>query len=289
MPARTARTFAAALALALAAAQPAQADQNKNLFPCDQEELNRLKNDHAIAPNDVHVRIGYGRCLVVHGHVAEGMAMLHYISENGAIPAAYFIAYHTKSGGTMTATTDRDNLDEAIDDFFYVQALINSDTSYPNNKPYGWRVYEHDIQMELNSLYYVPHLYRYRFQTGSINSENDYIAHSVGSKYPETVWSLNETIKQADYCLSTPHKNHFKPAKYDLSMKACRIFRDEAAALLPLENRRVQILDRRSCSREGLLECAEYKALRDEMVAIIRGANAELNRIFGAYNAIHAN
>lgn len=286
MPARTARTFAAALALALAAAQPAQADQNKNLFPCDQEELNTLKNEHAINPTNGYVRIDYGRCLVVHGHVAEGMTMLHYISENGAIPAAYFIAWHTKSGGTLTTKTDRDNLDEAIDDFFYVQALINSDTSYPYN---GWRFYEEDGQMELNSLYHVPHLYRYRFQTGAQGSENDYISHSVGSKYPETVWSLNETIKQADYCLSTPHKNHFKPALYDVYMKACRILRDEAAALLPLEEQKFQILDRRSCSREGLLECPEYKTLKDEMIAIIRGASAELARIFEAYNPIHAN
>ena len=256
-------------------------DFSKKLYLCDEEEFNDARDDYNISPTGVYIRIDYGQCLVLRGQVGAGMLMLQELSKQRAVPAAYFIAMHTKSGGTMTIETDINNIDEAIDDLKYVRTLINLDPSYPYN---GWYYYEYDAQMDLNSLYRIPKLYRTRFQEGATNLENDYINHSTGSPYNETIGSLNALIEHAHYCANTSDENYFKPAKYKLTIKACQILKEEAITLKPLEEQRLEILENKTCSREGLLDCEPYKTLTNEMISIITKATTELNEIFEAYN-----
>ena len=272
----------------LLASPIALANTPKKLFPCKTEALNRLANKYKAYPNEIYIQIDYGECLVVHGYEAEGMNMLHNLSGEGVIPAAYFVAMYTRSGGVPTTEIDPRNIDKAIKAFEYVQGLINSDTTYPNN---GWRVYERIAQMELNSLYYIPQLYRHRFQHGFTALEDDYISHTsseLGRKYPETVGSLKAVIENANDCLNTPQKNHFKPANYEVHLTACQILKDEAQTLIPLEEQRLEILRKKSCSRAGLLNCEEYKTLTDEMINIVIDANTKLEKVFGDYNKMYA-
>ena len=273
----------------LLASPIAVADFSKKIYTCDEEELNDVTEDYNRSPNNVFILISYGRCLVINGYVGEGMMILDGLSKNGAVPAAYFIAIHSKTGGALTIDTDFSNIDIALDDFFYVRDLINNNESYPYHPEWSWRVYEYNAQMELDSLNIIPLLYRYRFQAGATNLENDYINHSTGSKYEETVGSLEAVIEYATECVNTPPKNHFKPEKYEVTIKACQILLDEAIALKPLEEQRLEVLRRKKCSREGLLNCEAYKTLKDKMLDIIRESSNKTTTLFNAYNKKYAN
>ena len=257
-------------------------DFSKNLF-CNEKDFNYFKKSYQASPTGVYIRIGYGRCLVVNGQVGAGMLMLQELSKQRAVPAAYFIAMHIKTGGKLTPTIDKNQLDEAIDEFKYVRTLISLDEEYPYN---GWYYYEEESQMDLNSLYYIPLLYMIRFQVGNKNLENDYINHSTGSAYNETVGSLEAMIEHAHYCANTSDENYFDPEKYGFTITACQVLKNIAELIKPLEEQRLEVLDKKICSREGLLDCEAYKTIREEIVNISKKGKAKIREALIKYNQI---
>ena len=288
---------AAALAcLLLTAASPAFANSySRGNWDCSdfRGAEQRYKSD----PDDIYWQLGYAGCLITRGQGnddAQGMNILHNIvessTERARVKAAWMIANYVKTGGTFEDTTDDDNINEAIEAYGKVVFFINLDPRYPD----GNEIYEEESQIELKSHYRLPLLYFEKFNYGIEGSDNAYWQTSLSytgngglNTYPEyspyTIDSLNKMIEFADVCLALPRKRHFHPITYEETKEECRVFKEAAQALLPLERERLTLLNSESCSND-LIQCDEYtKLFEDEMVPVISHVKSDIREIIEKY------
>ncbi len=226
-------------------------------------------------PENINWQSEYRDCLIVKGDV-EGltqlMTRLFLIDKRQLhIIAAYFIALHLKSDETF----DNYRVDEAIEAFLRVLALIDAKPPYPD-----YELHESYVEIELKTTFLIPELYFDKFSRGAQGIENYYILQSPDYKgdrelktFPEynryTVDSLNKMIKFAGYCVNLPRKNHFELTLYTAIKKACQVLKDTATALLPMEIKRLTFLENQTSCRD-LSNCTEYDELADPIVAIVK-------------------
>ena len=261
-------------------------------YHCD--SFSEAEKTYKNNPDGVHSRVGYAACLILKGEDDKGLRILNQVvKQDNDVNAAFTLADYIETGGTFKNTIDNDKLNEAIKAYQRVLSLIALDPQYPFN---GNMLYEAHSQMELNSFYSIPLLFSRRFTRGGKGGENSYLFKSPSYKgrrdlktYPEyspyTIDSLRKTIEHSDRCLSLPKKRHFNSEKYAKVKAACRVLKEEAVAMLPLEKRRLEFLARESCSRD-ILQCPEYKEVTSRMFALIKQGNAEMTRIWGEENMI---
>ena len=285
MPVHVTRTaLSCLLALfVLAHAAPGEATEYKrgNWVCEDFEDSERFYKNH---PDNVAYQVGYGVCLVIKGEDAEGMALLHHAADRyNDIGAAFFIAEYINYGSDLELPTDDRAIDEAIEAFYRVLFFIDLEPSYPRD----YRVSEYDLQMELYAHYQVTILYMEKFALGSIglyarhlvsspSYEGDRDISTYPAYSPYTRDSLKKTIEAADSCLQLPKKRHFRDQHYTATRKACRLFRDAAQALLPLEEEQRLLLARESCTRD-VLQCAEHEELfKEELAPLVNQTYGEV-------------
>ena len=104
------------------------------------------------------------------------------------------------------------------------------------------------------------------------------------SKYsPYTQDSLDKVIASANRCLALPKKGHHRTRRYEFNKKACRISKEEAMALRPLEDKRLVLLATESCRRD-LPNCKEYNELHKQMENIMIEKSSELIEASKFYN-----
>ena len=245
---------------------------SRGSFTCSNFE--EMEERYNAKPESIDLKTGYARCLIAKGN-DEGLTRLHIIDEHqGNIVAAYYIAKYIETDGTFEQTTD-DRVDEAIEAYFRILALIDLEPNYPVP---DYILYEINGQMELKATYAVPKLYNDKFLKGAYGIEKYYLLQSPDYKgdrdletYPEynryTVDSLNKTIKFANHCINLPAKGHFDLELYTAYKKACQVLKDMATALLPMEIKRLTFLENQTSCRD-LSNCPEYDELVDPMVAI---------------------
>ena len=140
----------------------------------------------------------------------------------------------------MDLTIDRDNIEKAIQAYFWVLFLIDFGPNYPVDPDHI--LYEANAQAELSSTYLVPLLYFRKFDSGSYGNQNRHLLMSPSYEgdrdlktYPEynlyTIDSLDKTIEFANRCINLPDKPHFMTEYYRGYQKACQVLKDTATAL----------------------------------------------------------
>ena len=136
-------------------------------------------------------------------------------------------------------------------------------------------------------------LYFEKFKKGAKGTDNAYWQTSISytgngglSTYPEyspyTLDSLNKMIAFADECLALPRKWHFNPITYEKTKAECRVLKEAAQALLPLERERLTLLNTESCS-DDLIQCLEHREVKSDIITIIRQANSDIDAIIQEY------
>ncbi len=248
-------------------------------------------------PQDIDYEIAYGACLALRGQgndAAEGLSRLRRIAKqyNHAL-AALFVTEYVETGGRFQAPIDFDNINEAIFGYGQVLAYVNRDPQYPWGEPFHL-VYERSNQMELRAYYRIPVLYRSKFISGFDGTYHRYLLTSpsyTGKRdlktYPQyslyTQDSLDKVIASANRCLALPKKRYHRTRRYEFNRKACRIMKEEAMALRPLEDKRLVLLATESCRRD-LPKCKEYNELHKQMENILVKFFSELKAASRLHN-----
>ncbi|MCY4501612.1 MAG: hypothetical protein OXE57_08640 [Alphaproteobacteria bacterium] len=258
-------------------------------FTCD--DLERAERLHRDFPDNVNYEINYAICQVLIGDREEGLSRLYHVTDQqNNVFAAYFLAEYIEYGGDFELPIDGDKVDEAIDAYFRVLFLIDLTPYYPR----GYELYEYEGQMELQSHYRVPWLYMQRFAAGAFGLYREHLLNSPGYEgdrdlktYPKysrhTLDSLEKVIEHGNRCIALPKKRYFRQPHYDDHQKACRILKDTAEALLPLEEKRLNVLATKSCS-DDVLECQEHKKLLEgQITPLFVQAQEELDEIFALH------
>ena len=252
------------------------------------ENFNAMESLYKREPENIASKTGYAECLILKGEDERGLYMLNHILDQdpNQVYVAYILAIYIKTGGEFTGL-DKEKLDEAISAYQRVLFLIDLSPSYPNN---GNEISESVYQTELQSNYMASLLYLKRFQFGFAGTVNKYLASSPSyegdkselnfyPKYsPHTMDSLHKLKRQALMCVSLPEKWYFKNEEYKMTTAACRILKEMAEALLPLEEKRLTYLSKESCHKD-LPKCSEYDKVADELVRVFRQRNSEINEI----------
>ena len=268
------------------------------------KEAKRL---HETYPDGVHFAMGYGKCLLLKGgkdNEDEGLSILRNMRDRyNQVRAAFILADHERTGGTFEKR-DENNINEAIDAYFKVLALIRLNPYYPNPNPnipisksnVFNDDYEAEMQMELRAHHFVPSLYFDKLLKGATGTDNIHLLRSPSyegrrdlNTYPDyapyTTDSLERMSEYADRCLALPPKEHFISDKYYRDyLNICQIYKDTAEELLPLEHQRLVLLLIESCSSD-LPKCEAYRVLKAEIVSIIKQSTSEVNGIFKPYLA----
>ena len=260
---------------------------SRGIYTCEsfQRAEYLLKED----PSNIYYRWEYGLCLILKGEDEKGLYILNHIldQDSNQVGIAFTLARYIRSGGQFKGL-DREKIDEAISAYQRVLFLIDLSPSYPKN---GNEISESLHQTELQSNYMASLLYLKRFQFGFSGIVNKYLASSPsyeGDKnklnfYPEysshTMDSLHKLKRQALMCVALPKKWYFKNEDYKEVTTACRILKEMAEVLLPLEEKRLTYLSKESCHKD-LPKCSEYNKVGDEMVEVFNQRNSEINEIF---------
>ncbi len=256
-------------------------------------DFSGAERDYRADPEHVATQVLYASCLVIKGKDTEGLTRLHRIADNNNhVDAAFFIAEYLMSGGTFSDYIDESNYDKALKAYFKVLAFINADPSYPSN---GRWVYELSSQIELHSYYYVPLIYMEKFYSGLYGSYNQKLSQSPSytgdwlvEYYTEhnlyTQDNLRRVIENAGRCSFLPRKGHFKPPLHSAITKSCRLLKELAEALLPMERERLILLEACPDISEESNKCPEYYALSNRMGDIILQNMDERHELFRSIN-----
>ena len=149
--------------------------------------------------------------------------------------------------------------------------------------------------MELRSHYRVPYLYMQKFALGVLGLYREHLLNSPSYEgerdlktYPKyshhTLNSLEKVIEHGNRCTALPKKSYFRQPHYDDYQEACRLLKDTAEALLPLEEKRLVLLATKSCNKD-ILEC-KHKELINEMGSTFAQTQDELKEIFAPYQQL---
>ncbi len=258
-------------------------------WTCDDPE--RAERLHKDFPNNVDYEINYAICQVLKGDREEGLRRLHHITDQqNNVFSAYFLAEYIEYGGDFKLPIDGEKINESIQAYFDVLFLIDITPYYPRN----YELYEYEGQMELQSHYRVPWLYMQRFAAGAFGLYREHLLNSPSYEgerdlktYPKynryTLDSLGKVIEHGNRCTALPKKRYFRQPHYNDIQHACRLLKDTAEDLLPLEEKRLDLLATKSCS-EDILKCREHKKLLEgKMTSMFVQTQDELDEMFTPY------
>ena len=261
------------------------------------EDFAKAEGLYKSEPQDIDYEISYSMCLALRAQgndAAEGLIRLRRIAkQNNHVFAALFATEYVETGGRFEFPIDFDNINDAIFGYGQVLAYINWEPKYPKGD-IDYTILENSNQMELRAYYRIPTLYRNKFISGFKGTYNRYLLTSPSytgkrdlqtyPKYtPYTQHSLDKVIASVNRCLSLPRKRHHRTSRYEFNKKACRISKEEAMALRPLEDKRLVLLATESC-RRGLPNCKEYNELHKQMINMMKQKNSELIKASEFYN-----
>ena len=214
--------------------------------------------------------VAYALCLLARNQGDDVRALTILDSEiaKGHVSAARDKAVYVTTGGTMNQRKLDDRYyNEGLQAYEQVLFLINSKPDYPR----GFVITEKEEQHELEAYYYLVRISYMKFIAGLNGTENALFLQSASYKgdrnlklYPQyrpyTVDSLEKTMEHASICSNLPKKPYHKPLLYKKTMIYCRVMKEYAKQLLPLERERLTILNNKSCMRD-IKTCSNYQTL----------------------------
>lgn len=277
----------AGLALSFAGTAIAQLYQRGDYICDDFKEAEELYQQEL---KNFILESAHAHCLLIRGeddvqalNILESLAFKH-----NEVNSAYAIADYTATGGTLdTSKLEPNNYDEALLAYGRVLFPIDRYPRYPY--PY-FTVTEWDEQKELAAYYNWVLIQYLRFNYGiqghhrwhlrqSPSYEGDRNIETYPKYSPYTIDSLNQTIEMAERCASLPKKRHFQPGYYQKITAYCRLLKETAETLLPLERERLHLLNIESCKRD-LPKCKDYDELTDKISAVIEEGSMGAKEIF---------
>ena len=237
-------------------------------------------------PKNAGFKTDYAHCLIAKGQVNDGLWHLNEIMDHYSTPenigATYLFAKYVKTKGTFK-TLDYNALDQAI--YYYSQTLFNINLSgnYPRN---GYEETEAGNQIELAATYNIPYLAMLRFGLGASGHYKEHLLQSASytgdrnlETYPSysdsTLGSLDKAIESGTQCANLPNKRHFASDSYKNAKYICRTIVNAALKLKPLEERRLNTLNKYSCW-SVLPNCTEYKEITRQMESIYNNTFAAI-------------
>ena len=265
---------------------------SQGFFYC--RNFDGVKARHRDNPGSILRKRNYAMCLILKGEDDKGLNILNnLVQDHNDSLAAHIIAIHTRSGGKMNWSVNKDRIDEALQAHFKALSLIDLDPNYPSDQLYR---FEHSIakplirQVERGVVVESAYLYMHRFLSGARGLYREHLLASPNYKgdrnlktYPQyspyTLDSLEKVIEFTDQCLSPlPEKPFFSKYLYIKDKKICQIRKDTAIALLPMEEQRLNLLANESCA-SSLPHCPEYEELAGDMLSLIEQASSEIRDI----------
>ena len=214
---------------------------------------------------DVDTRAEYYKCVVIQGKDSEGLPELYLLADQpggwgqNSIYARYFLANYLRTDGKLDGSTAPNKIDEALKYYFAVwaQAKLEQDS-------------DNDFY-ELQAAYYVPRLYVFKHNH-----------HVFSLDYS----NLDEVIRYADECANLPNKTGVEPERYQATITSCRLMKDTALKLKPLDEKRVETLTQPHCEavREAVSEdypdnpnCPEYDEIHKEIHSLQEDLSSAIN------------
>lgn len=251
----------------------------KGRYVC--EDFSTAERNYKNSPTNIFYLSTYATCLVLKGEDEKGMSFIHLLADKYKhVFSAFLIADYTANRDLTPIQVEQWEeekvIDETISAYERVLSLINREQDYPDQIYWS---YELGYQLELNSYAQIPFLYSQKFQAGFYGLENHYLTQSPGYKgdktlntYPEhnpyTEESLKKMQDTAKLCASLPRKAHFKHSIYGETMEYCQKLKEIAENLIPLEKKRLELLQNETCHKE-LSDCKDYLNIRDQMLSIL--------------------
>ncbi len=267
----------------------------KGRYSCD---FSRAEKRYKADPTNIAKEIAYSACLALRtrgNDAVEGLSRLRRIAKQHNHPfAALYVTEYVETGGRFQAPIDFDNINEAIFGYGQVLTYINWEPDYPHGDPIDYILDESRSQMELRAYYRIPRLYKSKFRKGFYGLYHEHLLTSPGYKGDRnlklyrkyslyTQDSLEKVIAAANRCLALPRKGHHRPRRYEFNKKACRIYKEEAMALRPLEDKRLVLLATESCRRD-LPNCKEYNEIHQVIKKVMTEKTSELFAASELYN-----
>ena len=233
----------------------------------------------------------YASCLVIKGEDSKGLPQLYLLADhNSSLTANFFLADYLWTDGRFENLITEKNLNEAIHYYLRTQAIIDLIPNYPEP---NYFFHEKSHQMELKAIYRVPYLYLTKYNLGIIGN---YRIHQLQSPsyqgnrnketYPEyntLMWdSLDKAHRFAKQCASLPQKRHFDSIFYKATIEACDLLKDLVASLIPLEEKRQEILLQSHCKDLNETNCPEYYDTHTEAYDLITNYVEVAENIFNS-------
>ncbi len=250
------------------------------------------EEDFRLNPEDLDAQYFYYSCLVIQGRDSEGLPHLYILADHHShLLASDFLADYLTTDGRLENPWTHVTIDEAIKYRMHTQAIIKLMPHYP--EPYEF--IERFEQLELNSAYGLPHLYLLKYELGIVGDYRKRLLQSPsyqGDRDKETYPkynsymrdSLNNVIRYAGECASQPQKAHFNPGRYQATVKSCRLMKEMALTVFPLEEKREGILRQSHCEDLNEDNCPEYYETHREIKNLMSEYNKEYDRLFSLLN-----
>ena len=257
----------------------------KGNYVCSDLDLEFSNRDSENLDN----RYFYASCLVIRGQDSQGLPMLYILADHHShLLASNFLAYYLQTDGRLETPLTEVTIDEAIKYHMRTQAIIKLMPLYP--EPY--EMIEKFNQIELISVYILPHLYLLKYDLGIMGDYYKRLLQSPsyqGDRTKENIYpnynsymrdSLNNTIRYAGECASQPQKDHFNLGRYQATVKSCRLMKELAVTLFPLEEKRQGILLQSHCEDLNEDSCPEYYEAHKEIKTLLEAYIAEHTKLF---------
>lgn len=256
-------------------------EYRRGSYVCSDEAIESINRDSENLDN----RYFHASCLVIKGQDSQGLPRLYILADHHShLLASNFLADYLQTDGKFEDSLTHVTIDEAIKYHKRTQAIIKLMPRYP--EPY--ELIEKYDQIELKSAYNAPHLYLLKYELGSAGDYSERLLQSPSYQgdrnketYPEYNSymrdSLNNVIRYAGECASQPQKDHFNPGRYQATVNSCRLMKELAVTLFPLEEKRQSILLLPHCQDLNEHDCPEYY-----------DAHTEIKELLEAYLAEHA-
>ena len=241
-------------------------------FPCFAEtyqrgnqscDIEKAEEYYEQDSQDLDNQTLYAICLIIKGEDAKGLAMLYPLADfQSRVDASFFLAEYLSTDGTFSSKVAEENLNEAINYYFHTLALIALIPTYP--EPEYW-AYEKNYQMHLNSAFRVAELHLWKYKLGAIGDYNTRSAYEDDrnrNTYPQynrlMKDSLNKSFQQAQECANLPEIYYFNPTRYKETTKSCTLLKNLVSTLMPLEEKRQEILLQSHCKALTEDNCPKY-------------------------------
>ena len=248
------------------------------------DEAEELLNQYS---EDLDYRYLYFSCEVIKGNDNIGLPELYILADRHSnLLANNFLAnYYQTDGELDDSFMEIVTVDDAIRYRMRTQAIIKLIPNYP---PEGLRLIEYVEQIELDSAYELAHLYLLKYNLGIIGDYRVALLNSPsyeGDKDRETypdyntlmLDSLSNAIRYAGECANLPQKPHFNSDRYQATLTACNLLKDLALEIIPLEDKRKQLLNQ--CPDLNETNCPEYNETHLEINGFLLDYKDKYNKL----------